>query len=122
MLWWLQLLACDTTFRQVGPGATDPTGATGGTGAASVTYCDRQSLDGRCLEFTGSGWDDASMYTTCGSAPSVGACPATTIGGCVLADAQPLEYNVYYYEGAYYSDADATYLQGVCELSYGVWL
>lgn len=121
-MFWLAM-ACDPTFRQVGPGTPlGPTTGTGGTGAGSLFVCDRRSQDGRCVEYTGPGWDDASRFSSCGNTPTIGSCPATTIGGCALADGTPLEYNEYYYEGDYYSTADATYLQGVCKLSYGDWL
>lgn len=116
------LVGCDPTIRQVG----SHTGAPGtfvGTGSTvGGWHCDRESNEGRCIDYVGPGWDGSARDSDCGVTAAAGPCRASDIGGCVVAAGNPLERIDWYYVGTYYSAADGPYLQAVCESSLGLWL
>lgn len=113
-------LGCDPSFRQVGPGVGGP-GSTSDTGAGAWV-CDLRNADGRCLTYVGLGWDAGSRSGDCSPGSVQGACPsAGRLGTCTFLPGDPLEKDVTYYSGPYYSVDDTTFLQADCEINFGTW-
>ena len=128
------LAACDSTYRQVGPGeggGSTPTTLGGDDDDDSVTNegstrsCDRRSEQGFCEEYVGEGWDVASIAADCSGAddlPLTTTCPLSDIGGCDETRENPQGTIVWYYQGDFFTATDVGVLQSECTTSYYTWV
>jgi hypothetical protein len=120
------LVGCDSPIQQVGPGTAalgDDDDNTNIGSMPGLFHCDRVVLDGTCVEYSGPGWDGPSRDGNCGAPTVEGMCSLQdTLGGCTVQPGSELEILRWFFEGPYYSAADASSLQADCETNMGYWM
>ena len=108
-----------------GPGAgnDDDEGGGGVINAALTGMCDRVQYDGTCREYLGSAWikDDAVADCNTGTYYEDQLCDdgETRIGLCATDPSGLLTVNIYYYEGAYYTEDDMEEEEQRCQIQGG---
>lgn len=59
--------------------------------------CDESTVDGDCIEYTGSGWTQGSVVTECADGTILESCPEGAIGTCLWFGGTPDETLSYFY-------------------------
>lgn len=68
----------------------------GGAGADFDRACDESTIDGDCIEFTGSGWVEEDVSADC-DGTIVAECPPNAEGRCTIESGLPFETQTYFY-------------------------
>ncbi len=132
---WLVLalvgVACeDDGIERVGPPrdfvTTNPYTVGGGDGVQGALSCDLRGIDGRCLDYFGAGWEEATARSDCeqdnGQFVVDEVCPvANRLGTCRLNANESNQINIRYYLGTF-AEADAEERARLCKLDGGQWI